>query len=84
MIYCIIIAFFLYFSFIFYISRHTWATLAFMSSVDMPVIAQALGHTNIKTTQIYVEDIGNDKQNWANKKLLNEVLEEHSSVQEVR
>ena len=53
-----------------------------MSSVDMPVIAQALGHTNIKTTQIYVEDIGNDKQNWANKKLLNEVLEEHSSVQD--
>ena len=48
----------------------------------MPVIAQALGHTNIKTTQIYVEDIGKDKQNWANKKLLNEVLEEHSSVQE--
>ena len=65
-----------------YKARHTWATLAFMSSVDMPVIAQALGHTNIKTTQIYVEDIGNDKQNWANKKLLNEVLEEHSSVQE--
>ena len=65
-----------------YVARHTWATLAFMSSVDMPVIAQALGHTNIKTTQIYVEDIGNDKQNWANKKLLNEVLEEHSSVQE--
>ncbi|WP_281960506.1 tyrosine-type recombinase/integrase [Bacteroides clarus] len=37
-----------------YVARHTWATLAFMSSVDMPVIAQALGHTNIKTTQIYV------------------------------
>ena len=58
-----------------YVARHTWATLAFMSSVDMSVIAQALGHTNMKTTQIYVEDIGNDKQNWANRKLLNEVLE---------
>lgn len=66
-----------------YVARHTWATLAFMSSVDMSVIAQALGHTNIKTTQIYVEDIGNDKQNWANKKLLSEVLERYSSVQEV-
>ena len=66
-----------------YVARHTWATLAFMSSVDMSVIAQALGHTDVKTTRIYVEDIGNGKQNSANKKLLNEVLRKRSSVQEV-
>ena len=53
-----------------------------MSSVDMSVIAQALGHTDVKTTRIYVEDIGNGKQNSANKKLLNEVLRKRSSVQE--
>lgn len=35
-----------------YVARHTWATLAFMSSVDMSVIAQALGHTDVKTTRI--------------------------------
>lgn len=84
MICCAIIAFFLCFVFIFYISRHTWATLAFMSSVDMSVIAQALGHTDVKTTRIYVEDIGNGKQNSANKKLLDEVLKKRSSVQEVQ
>lgn len=66
-----------------YVARHTWATLAFMSSVDMSVIAQALGHTDVKTTRIYVEDIGNGKQNSANKKLLDEVLKKRSSVQEV-
>ena len=66
-----------------YVARHTWATLAFMSSVDMSVIAQALGHTDVKTTRIYVEDIGNGKQNSANKKLLDEVLRKRSSVQEV-
>ena len=66
-----------------YVARHTWATLAFMSSVDMSVIAQALGQTDVKTTRIYVEDIGNGKQNSANKKLLNEVLRKRSSVQEV-
>lgn len=55
-----------------------------MSSVDMSVIAQALGHTDVKTTRIYVEDIGNGKQNSANKKLLNEVLRKRSSVQEVQ
>ena len=67
-----------------YTARHTWATLAFMSSVDMSVIAQALGHTDVKTTRIYVEDIGNGKQNSANKKLLDEVLRKRSSVQEVQ
>ena len=67
-----------------YVARHTWATLAFMSSVDMSVIAQALGHTDVKTTRIYVEDIGNGKQNSANKKLLDEVLKQCSSVQEVQ
>ena len=79
----IVILFFIAFLNITYTARHTWATLAFMSSVDMSVIAQALGHTDVKTTRIYVEDIGNGKQNSANKKLLNEVLRKRSSVQEV-
>ena len=78
----IVILFFIAFLNITYTARHTWATLAFMSSVDMSVIAQALGHTDVKTTRIYVEDIGNGKQNSANKKLLNEVLRKRSSVQE--
>jgi len=78
------ILFFIAFLNITYTARHTWATLAFMSSVDMSVIAQALGHTDVKTTRIYVEDIGNGKQNSANKKLLNEVLRKRSSVQEVQ
>lgn len=58
-----------------YVARHTWATLAYQSSESMSVISKALGHTNLKTTQIYVKDIGNNKQNAANKKLLKEVLE---------
>lgn len=37
-----------------YVARHTWATLAYLSSESMPVISKALGHTNLKTTQIYV------------------------------
>lgn len=58
-----------------YVARHTWATMAYQSSADMPVISQALGHTNIKTTQIYVKDIGNHRQNAANRKVLKEVLD---------
>lgn len=65
-----------------YVARHTWATLAFRSSMDMSLISQALGHTNTKTTKIYVNDIGNPKQDIANEKLLKEVLNMHASVQE--
>lgn len=58
-----------------YVARHTWATMAYHTSADMPAISQALGHTNIKTTQIYVKDIGNHRQNAANRKVLKEVLD---------
>lgn len=58
-----------------YVARHTWATLAYQSSESMSVISKALGHTNLRTTQIYVKDIGNNKQNATNRKLLKEVLE---------
>ena len=57
-----------------YVARHTWATLAYQSLVDMPIISQALGHTNTKTTQIYVKNIGTEKQNAANKKMLKNIL----------
>lgn len=58
-----------------YVARHTWATMAYHAATDMPVISQALGHTNIKTTQIYVKDIGNHRQNAANRRVLKEVLD---------
>lgn len=57
-----------------YVPRHTWATLAFRSAVDLSVISQALGHTNTKTTLIYVKNIGSDKQDIVNKKLLYEIV----------
>lgn len=58
-----------------YVPRHTWATLAFRSAVDLSVISQALGHTNTKTTLIYVKDTGSEKQDSVNKKLLSEIVE---------
>lgn len=54
-----------------YVPRHTWATLAFRSAADLLVISQALGHTDTKTTRIYVKDIGSNKQDTVNKELLN-------------
>ena len=37
-----------------YVARHTWASIACKNDVDMNVISRALGHTSIKTTQIYI------------------------------
>lgn len=53
-----------------YVARHTWASLAYEKQVDLTVISKALGHTNTKTTQIYVKELNNDKLNKANKKII--------------
>ena len=58
MIYCAIIAFFLCFVFIFYISRHSWATLAVNKvGIDKYTVHSALNHIDeaMKVTDIYIE-----------------------------
>lgn len=37
-----------------YVARHTWATNAKKSRIPLPVIQEALGHTSIRTTEIYL------------------------------
>lgn len=37
-----------------YVARHTWATLAKKSGVDIPTISESLGHSSITTTNIYL------------------------------
>ena len=56
MIYCAIIAFFLCFVFIFYISRHTWATLARDYGAPVSVISAGLGHTSEEMTRVYLKE----------------------------
>ena len=57
MIYCAIIAFFLCFVFIFYISLHSWATIAKVNGASVHVIGECLGHTSEKTTRIYLKEL---------------------------
>ena len=40
-----------------YVSRHSWATIADQSGVSRRLISQGLGHTNLQTTEIYIDDI---------------------------
>ena len=66
MIYCAIIAFFLCFVFIFYISRHTWATLAKYCEVPEEIISEGLGHSSLEVTRTYLKRFENDKLSKAN------------------
>lgn len=76
MIYCAIIAFFLCFVFIFYISRHSWATIALNKvGIDKYIVHAALNHIDdsMKVTDIYIErDFVNE--NKANAKVVKYVF----------
>ena len=51
-----------------YVSRHTWATVADKSGIDRRIISKGLGHSNLQTTEIYINDIvSNDDLADANK-----------------
>ena len=78
MICCAIIAFFLCFVFIFYISRHSWATIAVnKAGIDKYTVHAALNHRDetMRITDIYIErdfKIEND----ANTRVVKYVFEE--------
>lgn len=44
-----------------YVIRHTWATLMLEAGKPVEVISQCMGHTSIKTTQIYLSSISTAK-----------------------
>lgn len=46
----------------FHTSRHTYATMLLTLGADLYTVSKLLGHTNIKTTQIYAEVINQKKQ----------------------
>lgn len=40
-----------------YVARHSWASLAYSRSVDLRLIAKAMGHTKLSTTLIYIRSL---------------------------
>lgn len=70
MIYYTIIVFLLCFGFIFYISRHSWATTAKDEGVAISVISESLGHTSEKVTHVYLASFDNNAMSKANKKVI--------------
>lgn len=51
---------------IFYSARHSWASIANESDINITVIKDALGHDDIKTTQVYLASLGNSRMDEAN------------------
>ena len=53
-----------------YVARHSFATILKKSGVNIGIISQALGHQDIKTTQIYLSQFDNEQIDNAMKNLL--------------
>lgn len=63
-----------------YVARHSWASLAFHSNVDISVISKALGHTSPNTTLTYLREIDDHRIDTANHLLLEEVSKALSQI----
>jgi len=66
-----------------YVVRHTWASIARDLGADIPVIQKALGHQDIKTTQIYLSEVNDHRVYDTNAaviaKIFPEMLESYSN-----
>ena len=49
-----------------YVSRHTWASLAKFAGVSHAIIGESLGHSDLKTTETYLANFGNETLDDAN------------------
>ena len=53
-----------------YVARHSFATVLKNSGVSIPLISEALGHSDLATTQIYLDSFDNSQIDEAMKNLL--------------
>ena len=53
-----------------YVARHSFATVLKRSGVNVALISEALGHSDLTTTQIYLDSFENEQINEAMTNLL--------------
>ena len=57
-----------------YVARHTWASIARDMNISIAIISQGMGHTSLKTTQVYLNSIDTSRINEANKMIIQKIL----------
>lgn len=62
-----------------YVPRHTWASMAYSNGVPLDVISRALGHSNSRTTLIYIKELDGGIIAKANKKIIGKFVAKFSS-----
>lgn len=53
-----------------YYARHSWATIAKRKMIPVTMISEALGHKDLKTTQIYLDSFDNEDLDAANEDIV--------------
>lgn len=57
-----------------HVSRHTWASIAKYKNIPIPIISDCLGHTDEKTTRIYMDSLDNGTLDSANELIIAAVV----------
>ena len=57
-----------------YCARHTWATMAYHCEVSPGVISEAMGHSSIAVTEIYLKPFRDERIDRANRQVIDYVL----------
>ncbi|WP_339656660.1 tyrosine-type recombinase/integrase [uncultured Maribacter sp.] len=53
-----------------YAIRHSWATIAKFMGISTAIISEGLGHSSLKTTEIYLKRFDNDTLDEANERIV--------------
>ena len=56
-----------------YVARHTWASMAYTHSLDLQLIAKAMGHTKLSTTLTYIRSLFDPSLADANRRMIGEL-----------
>lgn len=65
-----------------YAARHSWASQASANNVGLGVISKALGHTQLRTTQVYINDVNDSAVERANRRIMRKVFGKTGEIKE--
>lgn len=65
----------------YYVSRHSWASNAHSLDIPLGVISESLGHTNERTTEIYLRHLETGRLDRANRKVMGGIKKLLSTVE---